>query len=85
MSPSNEEKILRELQLVNAQLNPGKAFLKALLLLVLCAIVFTAVALIVNSMTSRHDAVHVRPVSKGGHSRPSHASQQPQIIKESFQ
>jgi hypothetical protein len=83
MSFSKEEQILRELQLINAQVNPTKATLKALLLLVLCAIVFTATAVIVNSAAFPRHAVHANPVSKGGHARPSYHPRT-QLIKESL-
>jgi hypothetical protein len=84
MSLSNEEKILRELQNINAQLNPGKALLKALFLLVLCAIAFTGFAMLLNNLPSRAP-VHAKPVPRGAHTRSSHNSPQPQVIKESFQ
>ena len=85
MSLSTDEQILRELRLVNAQLNPGKAYLKALLLLALIGIAFTALVVIVNGLEYPSQAVHAtKPVVKGGHSRSSYHPQ-PQIIKETVQ
>jgi len=83
MSLSNEEKILRELKEINAQLYPGKAVLKLFFLLVLVAILFAGCAIFLNSLPSR-GPVHAKPVSRDDHSRPSH-DPKPQIIKESFQ
>ena len=85
MSLSTEEQILRELRLVNAQLNPGKAYLKALLFLALAGIAFTVVGVIMNGLEFPRQAVHAtKPVVRGGHSRSSYHPQ-PQIIKESIQ
>ena len=85
MSLSTDEQILRELQLVNAQLNPGKAYLKALLLLALIGIAFTALGVIVNGFEYPSQAVHAtKPVVRGGHSRPFHRPRT-QLIKESVQ
>ena len=85
MSLSTDEQILRELQLVNAQLNPGKAYLKALLLLTLLGIAFTVFAVIVNCLEYPSQTVHAtKPVVRGGHSRSSYHPQT-QLIKESIQ
>jgi len=83
MSLSVEEQMLRELRLVNAQLNPSKALVKAFFLLVLCAVVFTAIAAIMNTMAFRRQAVHGNPISRGGHLRPSYHPRT-QWIKESL-
>jgi hypothetical protein len=85
MSLSTDEQILRELRLVNAQLDPGKAYLKAFLLLVLIAIAFTGLGVIVNGLEFPRQAVHAtKPVVRGGHSRPLHRPRT-QLIKESVQ
>ncbi len=84
MSLSHEEQVLRELRYINAQLNPGKAALKAFGLLVIAAIVFTFVAAFVNSAAPQSPVVHTSPASRGVHARPSFHPQ-PQLIKESFQ
>ena len=83
MSLSTEEQILRELQLVNAQLNPGKALLKAFGLLVLLAIAFTGIGVILSCFAPPRRAVHARPVSRGVPVRPlHHHNPQPTLIKE---
>ena len=84
MSLSHEEQVLRELRYMNAQLNPGKAVVKAFGLLVIAAIVFVFVAAYVNSAAPQSPVVRGRPASRDVHSRPS-LNPQPQLIKESFE
>jgi Na+/H+ antiporter NhaB len=84
MSLSIEEQTLRELQLVNAQLNPGKALLKALGLLAVCAVLFTVIGVIVNSEAFPAPISHVKPVSRSGHAGP-HLNHQRKTIKESYE
>ena len=83
MPLSTEEQILRELQDVNNQLNPGKALLKAFGLLVLVAIAFTFVGVILSCFAPPREAVHSRPIIQRRPLRPlHHHNPQPHLIKE---
>ena len=48
MSLSVEEQTLRELKFMNAQINPGVAFVKALGLIAALGVIFCTLALVVN-------------------------------------